>query len=174
MNIPVLITGTILIIVFSWFFSIREKRYHGIARFFAFESIFILAMINIKVWFHNPSTWYQIISWILLLGSIYPGIAGYLLLKRKGRSEKSFENTTELVKSGVYKYIRHPLYCSLLLLGTGIMFKYPGRYQIIFGVVNAIAIYFTARIEEKEMIARFGDQYREYMKSTRMFIPFIF
>jgi len=174
MSITALITGTIAIVTFSWLFSIREKRYHGIARFFSFESIFMLFLINYKTWFHDPLSWHQIISWVLLITCIYPVIAGYLLLKWKGRSEKSFENTTVLVKSGIYKYIRHPFYCSLLLLGTGIMFKDPGTTQIILGVINVIAIYLTARIEEKEMIARFGSEYVNYMKWTRMFIPFVF
>ena len=173
MNYTSLIIGTIIIVIFSWHFSIKEKRYHGIARFFAFESIFILVLLNIKVWFREPFSWHQIISWIFLFSSIYPGIAGYLLLKRKGKPENSFENTTMLVKSGIYKYIRHPLYCSLLLLGTGVMFKDPGPVQIVFGIINMIAIFFTARIEEKEMTARFGKQYEEYMHETKMFIPYI-
>jgi len=174
MNYTFLITGTIIIVLFSWFFSIREKRYHGITRFFSFESIFILFLFNIRVWFRDPFSPAQVISWILLIASVYPGLAGYLLLKRKGKSEKSFENTTVLVKSGIYKYIRHPLYCSLLLLGTGVMFKDPGTLQLIPGAVNMVAVYFTARMEEKEMVAKFGREYAEYIKETRMFIPFIF
>jgi protein-S-isoprenylcysteine O-methyltransferase Ste14 len=79
-----------------------------------------------------------------------------------------------LVRSGVYKYVRHPLYCSLLLIGTGIMFTLPGIPQIILGLTNALSLYLTAIIEEKEMISRFGDQYSEYMKETKMFIPFLF
>jgi protein-S-isoprenylcysteine O-methyltransferase Ste14 len=173
MNYTVLAIGTILIVIFSWFFSIREKRYHGITRFFAFESIFILLLLNYRGWFHNAFSLNQIISWILLFGSIYPGLAGYLLLKRKGRSEQSFENTTALVKTGIYRYIRHPLYSSLFLLGTGIMFKNTGSLQLAVGAVNLVAVYLTSRIEEKEMIARFGDQYKDYMKETKMFIPWI-
>jgi protein-S-isoprenylcysteine O-methyltransferase Ste14 len=174
MNYPVLISGTILIIVFSWFFSIKEKRYHGITRFFAFESIFVLLLLNYRCWFCDPFSLHQIISWILLFGSVYPGLAGYLLLKRKGKSEQSFENTTTIVKSGIYRYIRHPLYCSLFVLGTGIMFKDTGNLQLIFGAINLIAVYLTSRIEEKEMIARFGDAYRQYIGETKMFIPWIF
>jgi protein-S-isoprenylcysteine O-methyltransferase Ste14 len=174
MNFTVLITGTILILIFSWFFSIKEKRYHGFTRFFAFESIFVLLLLNYRGWFHDPFSMHQIISWILLFGSIYPGLAGYLLLKRKGKSEQSFENTTELVKSGIFGYIRHPLYCSLLLLGTGIMFKNTGNFQIAACAINLVAIYLTSRIEEKEMIARFGDSYKQYMRETKMFIPKVF
>jgi protein-S-isoprenylcysteine O-methyltransferase Ste14 len=173
MNIKILIIGSIIIIILSWFFSISEKRYHGIARFFSFESIFILVLLNIKIWFRDPFSIHQIISWIFLFTSIYPAIAGYMLLKRKGISEKSFENTTALVESGVYRYIRHPLYCSLFLLGTGVMFKDPGYVQIILGLVNFLAVFFTAKIEEKEMIGRFGELYSGYMKRTKMFIPYV-
>jgi protein-S-isoprenylcysteine O-methyltransferase Ste14 len=173
-NYPLLIAGTVLIVIFSWFFSIKDKRYHGITRFFAFESIFVLLLLNLKVWFHDPFSVQQIISWILLFGSIYPGLAGYLLLKKQGKSEQSFENTTALVKSGIFRYIRHPLYCSLLLLGTGIMFKDTGTFQLIAGAINIVAIFLTSRIEEKEMISRFGDAYRQYMGETKMFVPKIF
>jgi protein-S-isoprenylcysteine O-methyltransferase Ste14 len=171
MNYPVLISGTILIIIFSWFFSIKEKRYHGVTRFFAFESIFVLLLLNYRVWFRDPFSLHQIISWVLLFGSIYPGLSGYLLLKRKGKSEQSFENTTALVKSGIYGYIRHPLYCSLFLFGAGIMFKDTGNLQLTIGAINLIAVYLTSRIEEKEMLSRFGDSYRQYMGETKMFIP---
>lgn len=173
MNYPVLIIGTVAIILFSWFFSIKHGRYHGIPRFFAFESIFVLVLLNIRVWFHDPFSVHQIISWLLLILSAWAGLEGYLLLKRKGQSDRNFENTTILVKSGIYKYIRHPLYLSLLLLGTGVMMKNPEIRQLIPGLINLVALYFTARIEEKEMISRFGDAYLQYMKETRMFIPFI-
>ena len=165
--------GTIFIVLFSWFLSIKYKRYHGIARFFAFESVFILVLLNYKVWFKTPFSILQIISWILLIFSAYIAVAGYLILKRKGKPDSNFENTSVLVKTGLYGYIRHPLYLSIFLLGTGVMLKQPGILQISFGLVNLIAIYLTARIEEKEMIARFGDEYRDYMKDTRMFIPFL-
>jgi len=173
MNIAALITGTILIILFSWSFSIKHKRYHGIPRFFAFESIFLLVLLNIKVWFQSPFSLHQIISWILLILSAYVGLAGFLLLKRRGKSTGNFENTTILIKSGVYSLIRHPLYFSLFLLGTGVMMKDPDLPALILGVINLIAVYLTAMTEEKEMVEKFGEPYREYMKETKMFIPFI-
>lgn len=174
MNIPVLITVTVIIILFSWFLSIRHGRYHGIARFFSFESIFILVMLNVKVWFRDPFSVTQIFSWIFLFSSIYFGIAGFILLKEIGKPQGgNFENTSVLVKTGLYKYIRHPLYFSLLLVGTGVMMKYPDVFQLSLGAVNLAAIYLTARIEENEMIAKFGDEYMVYMRESKMFIPFV-
>ncbi len=105
--------------------------------------------------------------------SLYVVITGYLLLKRKGKPDSNFENTSLLVKSGIYGYISHPLYLSIFLFGTGIMLKDPDTVQLILGAINLIAVYITARIEENEMIAKFGDEYRVYMKETKMFIPYI-
>lgn len=173
MNYYVLASGTLFIMLFSWFLSIKYRRYHGIARFFAFESIFILVLLNWKVWFTNPFSPVQICSWFLLCISAYTVITGYLLLKRKGKPDINFENTSVLVMSGIYGYIRHPLYLSVFLLGTGVLLKDPGMIQLWLGIINLIAVYLTARIEENEMKAKFGDEYRVYMKETWMFIPFI-
>ena len=166
--------GTVFIILFSWFLSIRHKRYHGIARFFAFESILVLFLLNYRVWFRDPLSVSQIASWILLFLSIYVVTDGYLTLTRRGKPDRNFENTSVLVRTGIYGYIRHPLYLSVFLLGTGIMLKEPGRLQLLLGLINLFAVYITARIEEREMVARFGEEYRIYMKESRMFIPFIF
>jgi protein-S-isoprenylcysteine O-methyltransferase Ste14 len=173
-NYYALAFGTVLIILFSWFLSIRYRRFHGIARFFAFESILILFLLNYRYWFQNPFCLRQLISWVLLLLSIYVVIDGYFTLTRNGKPDRNFENTSVLVKSGIYKYIRHPLYLSVFLLGTGIMLKETDTIRIILGLVNMIAVYITSRIEEAEMLAKFGDSYRQYMSESRMFIPFVF
>jgi protein-S-isoprenylcysteine O-methyltransferase Ste14 len=172
MNYIALIAGTVFIILFSWFLSIKYERYHGIARFFAFESVFILILLNYGKWFLHPFSLPQIISWILLVSSLYVVITGFILLKNKGNPTVNFENTSTLVKSGIYKYIRHPLYLSIFMFGTGVMLKDTGSAQLILGTINLIAIWITAKIEEKEMINKFGDEYRTYMNESKMFIPF--
>ena len=170
-NYWVLAAGTLFIILFSWFLSIRHKRYHGIARFFSFESVFLLTLLNYRIWFRDPLSPIQILSWIFLILSAWIVIAGYLTLTRKGKPDANFENTSVLVKSGIYRYIRHPLYLSLILFGTGVLMKKPGSMQIFLGLLNIFAVYVTALIEEHEMIAKFGDGYRNYMKESNMFIP---
>ena len=171
MNIYIVIIGTIAIIIISWFVSVKHKRYHGIVRFFSFESIFLLFLLNYQSWFINPYSVVHLASWFFLFSSVYPVTAGFILLKKTGKPDNNFENTSVLVKSGIYGYIRHPAYLSLILLGTGIMLKDPSLFQLILGIVNLIAIFITAIVEEKEMIKKFDDSYRVYMKNTKMFIP---
>jgi protein-S-isoprenylcysteine O-methyltransferase Ste14 len=174
-TIEIIVLGVITICItwFSWQVSLKEKRYHGIARFFSFESIVIIVMLNYRVWFVNAFSLLQLCSWLFLILSIVFALTGFSLLSRHGKAKGNFENTTQLIQSGIYHYIRHPLYLSLILLGTGAMLKQPGLLQWILMIINFLAMYITARIEENEMIIRFGDEYREYMKRSKMFIPFI-
>jgi len=172
-NIPAFIAGTIVIVVFSWYYSLRQGRNHGIPRFFSFESIYLLLLLNADEWFRDPFSLYHIVSWILLILSAWAGLDGYITLRRKGMAEGGFENTTRLVTSGIYAWIRHPLYLSLFLLGTGIMFKDLSLPAVLLALVNFAAVFLTGLTEEKEMIRKFGADYKEYMKGTKMFIPFI-
>ena len=157
----------------SWWLSLKHKRYHGIFRLIAFECIILLVICQYPVWFRDPFTWYQSISWILLAGSLLVAIFGFQLFYKHGQPEDQMEETTHLIKTGLYRYIRHPLYLSLILGGFGIMMKDPEWPQIIMSLINFIAMYLTGRVEEVEMIRKFGKEYASYMKETKMFFPYI-
>lgn len=169
----ILISGTILIILFSWFVSIKEKRYHGIPRFFVFEGLLVLGLLQAKVWFDDPFCLRQIFSWILLFGSIPYAAGALILFHLHGKHGKNFENTTRLVTKGLYKYIRHPMYASLLFLGWGMFLKDVNWISAAMTVLITLAVFTTCKVEEKEMIAKFGEEYGMYMKKTRMWIPWV-
>jgi protein-S-isoprenylcysteine O-methyltransferase Ste14 len=169
----ILTAGTIFIILFSWFVSLREKRYHGIPRFFVFEGILISGLLQADVWFKDPFSVLQIISWILLLSSIPYAAGALILFHRHGEHGRNFENTTKLVTKGLYKYIRHPMYAALLFLAWGIFLKDINIVSIIIIIIVTIAVFITCKIEEGEMIRKFGDEYKEYMQKTRLWIPLI-
>jgi protein-S-isoprenylcysteine O-methyltransferase Ste14 len=172
-EIMVLVVGTTGLLIFTWRFSVKAGRFHGLYRFFAFESILVLVLLNWRFWFVEPFSWYQIVSWVLLCGSLVPAVEGFRLLKVIGKPDGQFENTTRLVKVGAFKYIRHPLYASLLILGIGIFFKQPSWVGGVCAIVDVAAIIGTARREEHEMVERFGNAYVMYMGETKMFIPYI-
>lgn len=173
-SIGILIVGTIANCIFTWKFSIKAKRPHGKPRFFAFESILLLVLLNAPVWFDQPLVWNQLISWIVILVSIVFAVLGFLLLRLIGKPQGDFENTTKLVTVGLYRFIRHPLYASFLFLGTGIFLKDISTITTLFAFINIVALVATAKQEEKEMIGKFGEEYISYMQKTRMFIPFVF
>ena len=173
-SVWIIIVGTAAIAAFSWIISLRSGRFHGITRFFAFESLLALFLLNVPYWFRNPLSLRQIFSWIFLFGSMIPVVWGAVLLIGHGKPEGQWENTTRLVTTGIYRRIRHPLYASLAYLGIGIFLKDVTLATSALLVVDGIAVFLTAIIEEREMKARFGEAYAVYMKSTKRFMPFIF
>jgi len=171
--IGIFIVCTIANSIFTWKFSIKAKRPHGIPRFFAFESILLLVLFNMPVWFEGPHTWNQLISWIFLLVSIMFAVLGFLLLRVIGKPQGDLENTSKLVTVGLYRFIRHPLYASLLFLGMGVFLKDISITTVLLAFINIVALIATAKEEEKEMIEKFGEEYIAYMHKTQMFIPFV-
>jgi protein-S-isoprenylcysteine O-methyltransferase Ste14 len=162
--------------------SLSAPRSHGFYRFFAWEAIVVLFLLNMEVWFTDPLSWHQLISWIILVASLIPLILGVRQLRKSGKQNTSrddtplleFEKTTELVTTGIYHYIRHPLYSSLLFLAWGILFKdlsFPG---LLLAGVATLLLDATARADETECISFFGPPYEEYMQHTKRFIPFLF
>ena len=179
-----LLTFIILSIPVLWISwkSIKIKGSHGFYRFFSWEAILVLLIFKIEFWFKDPFSWNQIISWMLLFNSIYFVAAGTITLKKKGQQNRNrgeenlyaFERTSKLVTTGIYKYIRHPLYASLFFLAWGAYLKEPDWILLHVAVFASSFLYLTACADEKECIAYFGDAYLEYMKRTRRFIPFVF
>jgi protein-S-isoprenylcysteine O-methyltransferase Ste14 len=162
--------------------SLLHPRSHGFFRFLAWEAILALILVNLNGWFRDPFSWHQLISWLLLVVSLFLVLHGAFLLRRLGQSDPrrddapmlDFEKTTALVTVGAYRYIRHPLYSSLLFLTWGVFFKDPSWAGGLLALAATLFLVAAAKIEEVEDIHFFGPAYREYMKGTRMFIPFLF
>ncbi len=165
--------GTIVLVIVSWRVSIKAGRYHGVYRFISFEIIVVLVLLNWRAWFTDPFSVRQIVSWILLTMSIVPAALGFHSLQVHGRAQIQFENTQALVTSGIYRYIRHPMYLSLMLLGSGVCLKDPTESVIGLGVINCASLVATSLREEKEMVEKFGQEYVDYMSRSTMFIPYM-
>jgi protein-S-isoprenylcysteine O-methyltransferase Ste14 len=78
----------------------------------------------------------------------------------------------ELVTSGPYRFVRHPIYSGLLtgVLGTALATNVVGL--LVVGVLGAY-FYYAASVEEKNLTATFPTAYPEYRARTKMLIPFI-
>lgn len=168
------------VVIVSWR-TLLSPGSHGFYRFFSWECIIWLLAFNYNVWFKDPFSLHQILSWFLLFLSAYLVITGVILMKKSGkpnshRNEKTlyqFEKTSVLIESGIFKYIRHPLYSSLIFLTWGILLKNPDFHLLLVSFISTAFLYLTARCDEKECIDFFGNEYFEYMKRTKMFIPFL-
>lgn len=162
--------------------SLLRPRSHGFPRFFAWESILALALLNFPHWTEDPFSFHQLISWLFLLVSIFLVIHGLHLLQVVGKPSQNrsdaelleFERTSYLVTVGAYKYIRHPLYSSLLFLAWGVFFKHPSLPGLCLVLIATLFVLLTAKNDESECLQHFGNAYQTYMQQTKKFIPLLF
>ncbi len=72
---------------------------------------------------------------------------------------------------GLYRWIRHPQYLALAMTGIGLTILWPRFLTAALWAVMVTLYTLLARDEERRMVARFGDQYRDYMETTGRFVP---
>ncbi|MFC1993134.1 methyltransferase family protein [Chloroflexota bacterium] len=160
-------------ILFISMHSASKLRSYGLLRFFAFESILLLILYNVEHWFRNPFSVLQIISWLLMFASVVIVSSGFYMLRQFGKPKDVIDDTVVLVTQGIYKYIRHPLYSSLILLAWGVFLKDISPLSFTLALIASGLPIAMAKVEEKDNIQKFGDAYSEYISKTKMFIPFI-
>ncbi len=162
--------------------SLLVPRCHGFYRFFAFELLVALVLLNAPDWFRDPFSAHQLASWVLLISSTGLALEAFLQFLKVGKPEHGvgadtdvwFENTTTLVATGIYRLIRHPMYASLIGLGWGAFLKHPGWLGTGLALGTSVFLVATPVAEERENLARFGAAYSTYLKTTKRFIPYMF
>ena len=114
-------------------------------------------------------------------------IGGYLRFKarlelRKKAGFSSLVSTSRLqvveghrlVKDGLYKHVRHPLYLGETLRNFGLVLILSSTYGVLFIAMGTVFLLLRIRIEEKMLIEAFGEDYKEYQRNTKRIIPYIY
>lgn len=78
-----------------------------------------------------------------------------------------------VIKTGVYRYIRHPQYTGVLLISLGIILNWATLTSLLTFPIVVYMYIRLARKEEKNMIEEFGEEYIMYKNKTKKFIPFV-
>jgi protein-S-isoprenylcysteine O-methyltransferase Ste14 len=147
-----------LCIIAGIFFAFRLRVSHGVplARigFRAYPAIMLTGLLICALGF-ALATWAR----------VYIG--------RNWGMPMSLKQDPELVTSGPYRYIRHPIYSGFLLAAFGSIFSVGVVWVIPFCIFGAYFIYSSYR-EERLMAEQFPQTYPAYKKRTKRLIPFIF
>jgi protein-S-isoprenylcysteine O-methyltransferase Ste14 len=78
----------------------------------------------------------------------------------------------DLVTSGPYRLVRHPIYSGILVGGLGTAIALGWFWLIVVALTAAYFVY-SATVEERYMTEQFPDAYPQYMRSTKMLLPFV-
>jgi protein-S-isoprenylcysteine O-methyltransferase Ste14 len=109
---------------------------------------------------------------VLFAGGIAVAVWARIHLGRNWGMPMTEKAEPELVTSGPYRFVRHPIYSGLLLgvLGTALVSNLIGL--IVVAVVGAY-FYYSASVEEKNLTATFPTAYPAYRARTKMLIPHV-
>lgn len=110
---------------------------------------------------------------LLILGAVV-GLWG--LLSFNLRSFSIFPQPKEnnkLTTRGIYKYIRHPMYSGLLIIGLSLLLSSITSLSVIIYIFLIAVLDLKATLEER-MLTRIHKEYNEYIKNTYRFVPYLY
>ena len=89
------------------------------------------------------------------------GLGIYMLFPEEG----------ERIKSDIYSFIRYPMYAGDFCLALGFAFLKNNLFAFIIALIAFIPFVVAIRCEDKELIKRFGEKHKRYIKETGAIIP---
>jgi protein-S-isoprenylcysteine O-methyltransferase Ste14 len=108
------------------------------------------------------------IGWILLAFGIIILFKSQMDFRAIGKKEsgKSWLDTTNIVHSGIYSIIRHPMYLSFILMALALIFMSQYWLNVIIGIIRILLLYYVMIEEEKSDLEKFGRDYKDYMEKV--------
>ena len=94
-----------------------------------------------------------------------------VVLGRNWGMPMTLHEDPELVTSGPYSYVRHPIYTGLTAMWLGTLLVYP--VTALPGIAIITYSIYSAVCEERDMEQRFPEEYPEYKKRSKMLLPFL-
>ena len=152
-----------LVIIVAVILLVRFRR-HAVANF--------AASVHHSPLFHSSI----MLQWVgvgLCLAGFGFAVWARVHIGRNWGMPMSLREGHELVTSGPYAYVRHPIYSGLMLAMIGSAFTLSVLWLLALPLYFAYFL-FSARSEEKTMLAQFPDSYPAYRRRTRMLLPFVF
>jgi protein-S-isoprenylcysteine O-methyltransferase Ste14 len=111
----------------------------------------------------------EIIAWVVWAVGMVLVVAPIVMFPRRGGvpKGKSFVHTTRLVDTGIYAIVRHPQYTGgIYAIFLANFLANPHWLFGVLGAIGAAVVYLGCREEDKELVEKFGDDYRRYMRKV--------
>jgi protein-S-isoprenylcysteine O-methyltransferase Ste14 len=107
----------------------------------------------------------------ITLGVICLGLAAYLAWAGIKIVFGEVREKPGVIRKGVFSVVRHPIYLGEILLYLGLLFLRTSLAAAAVWIIAIIFLHYLSRHEEKLLVERFGDDYKQYMKDVPMYFP---
>ena len=137
--------------------------------------LIVLLLLRLRVFKGHAVTddpWLQVIGLVIFLLGLALAVWARVYLGRNWGMPMSEKADPELVTTGPYSTVRHPIYSGIILamIGTAVAVS---LYWLLAVALMGAYFLFSAVTEERYMAGRFPEEYPTYKQSTKMLIPFI-
>jgi protein-S-isoprenylcysteine O-methyltransferase Ste14 len=142
----------------------------------------IIFVIIIIVFFQATSGWHyldyrfsgfvQLVGTVLVAAGIAFAVWARVHLGKNWSGTPSMKEGHELITSGPYRFVRHPIYTGIILAVLGSALVSGVIWLAIFIIMTANFLY-RIPIEERYMMQLFPGQYPEYKKRTKALVPWV-
>ena len=158
-----------------------DRRQEGLFILVTLRLVGVVGWIGLIAYLINPAcmAWAAVPLpvWLRWTGVGLALIAGWLLVwmfRTLGRNLTDTIVTRKqhtLVTTGPYRWVRHPFYTAAALLVLANSLAAANWFFFVAGCLMFLLLVIRTRKEEENLIARFGDDYRNYMQRTGRFVP---
>ncbi len=185
----ILIAGFVAIMPAGTYYRVKsqatgeslDRRQEGIFVLVTLRPLGIATMVGLIAYMINPAwmAWsaMPLPAWLRWAGVPVGAVAGTLIIWTMHTLGKNLTDTVvtrkdhELVTAGPYRYVRHPFYCAFILAVLANTVVAANWFLLATSGTAWLVIVYRTKKEEENLVARFGDDYRDYMARTRRFIP---
>ena len=132
--------------------------------------LFLIYVFEIKLLNFSLPDFLNIIFLIASIIGFLIVIVALLQLNKNLSPFPTPKSDSELIQTGLYKYIRHPIYTGIILMTFGYGLYSNSSFKLIISILLLILFYFKSSYEEKMLQNKFSE-YSEYKKTTGRFFP---
>jgi protein-S-isoprenylcysteine O-methyltransferase Ste14 len=118
----------------------------------------------------NP--WLVAIGLVLFAAGLAFAVWARLVMGRNWGTPMTQKDEPELVTSGPFRLVRHPIYSGLLLASAGTAIALSWPWLVVVALVGVYFVY-SAKVEERFLAEQFPAAYPDYRRSTKMLLPFV-
>ena len=101
---------------------------------------------------------------LLIIAATMAGSGLMIVFNKKARPQG-------VIRRGVFRFVRHPIYLSEIIMYSGLLILNISLAAALISVIAILFLHRISRYEEKLLLAKFGDEYRLYMKEVPMWFP---
>lgn len=178
---PGIILACWAVFIAYWMISAAtaKRTVGGVWQGMGIRFVIVLVMLIVlrhevaSVLYQSPSAADATIGVVVCVGGLAFAIWARAHLGRNWGMPRAVKENAELVTSGPYAFVRHPIYTGMLVALVGSAFVVGWSWLLLPAVLGVYFIY-SALLEEKLMLRTFPDSYPTYKARTKMLIPFVF